>query len=75
MQGKKQATNKETYAVGGRARSNWKLHVRRNGKKGKTRTDGRVRDLGTFKLQTACLTEAWPRGYGGRVDVGAVKKE
>ena len=57
------------------ARSNWKLHARRNGKKGKTRTYGRVRDLGTFKLQTACLTEAWPRGYGGRVDVGAVKKE
>ena len=37
------------------ARSNWKLHVRRNEKRKKD-TDGRVRDLGTFKLQTACLT-------------------
>ena len=26
-------------------------------------------------LQISRLTEAWPRGYGGRVDVGAVKKE
>ena len=42
-------------------------------KKGKTWTDGGGR--ARSKLEAACFTEAGPRGYGGRVDFGAVKKE